>query len=153
MFERFTDGARRALFFALANAVERGDNTISSQDLLHGIAMAVPSLAARFAPGRTDGISARETEEDLMFRLQNEDTSSGRPTEGIPFSATAKLALERAVDEANELGHTAVRPEHLVLGLLRDEHTQAWQTLHQAGVSLRDVRRILKEGGDAGHNP
>lgn len=153
MFERFTDDARRALFFGLAHAVERGGPTISSEDLLQGIVMAVPSLAARFAPGRSDGITPRETEENLMLRLHNEDNSSARPTKGIPFAATAKLALERAADEANELGHTAVGPEHLFLGLLRDEHTQAWQTLHQAGVSLLDVRRILKEVGDAAPDP
>jgi ATP-dependent Clp protease ATP-binding subunit ClpA len=105
------DDAWCALFFALANAVEHGDNTISSEDLLHGIVMAVPGVAARFAPGRTDGITPRETEEELMFRLQSKNTSSARP-----FSATAKLALERAVDEANELGHTAVRSEHLCPG-------------------------------------
>ena len=148
VFERFTDDARRALFFALAYAVERGGNTISSEDLLDGIVTAVPSVAARLAPGRTDDMTPREAEEDLMFRLQNDDNSSARPMNEIPFSLTAKLALERAVEEANELRHTTVRAEHLLLGLLRDEDTQAWRTLHQAGVSLRDVRRILKEAGD-----
>jgi hypothetical protein len=54
-----------------------------------------------------------------------------------------RAVLERAVEEAGALG--AIRPEHLVLGFLREESTKAWATLHSAGVRLRDVRRVLND--------
>jgi hypothetical protein len=36
-----------------------------------------------------------------------------------------------------------VRPEHLLIGLLREEGTEVWRTLNEAGVTLREVRRVL----------
>jgi hypothetical protein len=35
-----------------------------------------------------------------------------------------------------------------VLGLLREEGTEAWKTLHRAGVSLREVRRVMSAEPD-----
>ena len=42
MFERFDDDARRSLFFARAETTERDGESISTEDLLDGIALGAP---------------------------------------------------------------------------------------------------------------
>jgi ATPases with chaperone activity, ATP-binding subunit len=71
-----------------------------------------------------------------------------RPGQKIPFSSSVILALQRAVQEADDLGQYFIRPEHLLLGLLREENTAESQTLRKAGVTLQDVRRVLSAEPD-----
>ncbi len=70
----------------------------------------------------------------------------------IPFTPRAKKVLELAVEEAQNLGHTYVGTEHLLLGLLREEEGIAARVLENLGVKLSDVREevinLLGEGGD-----
>jgi ATP-dependent Clp protease ATP-binding subunit ClpC len=144
MFERFDEDARRSLFFARGVAAERDGDEITSEDLLGGIVMGAPHAVARFASQQTDNLVRRETGEQFLRRVfGDERAQTGAASKAIPFSAAVKLAIERGVQEADDLRHTTVLPEHLLLGLLRDEKTQAWRTLHEAGVSLREVRRIM----------
>jgi ATP-dependent Clp protease ATP-binding subunit ClpA len=145
MFERFNEDARRAVFFARLKTLDRDGDMITSEDLLSGIVMAVPDVVVRFASQRTDALTPREVVEDFMRRLEDQPTWITRASKEIPFSVALRLVLERAIQEANDLGHKTVRPEHLLLGLLRDENTEAWRTLQEAGVRLREVRRILGE--------
>jgi hypothetical protein len=95
-----------------------------------------------------------ETGEEFFDRIEAEDPEWGLKTSReIRFSAAATMALDKTVEEADALGHKFIRPEHLLLGFLRDEGTEAWRTLHAAGVSLREVRRILGDEGDTGEPP
>ena len=43
MFERFTEEARRSLFFARHKTTERNGFAITDEDLLHGISLAAPA--------------------------------------------------------------------------------------------------------------
>ena len=147
MFERYTQDARRALFCARASTVERLGDSITPEDILGGIVWSAPRVTARFALWLTDALTPSHTVEDIedfMSRLARDASS---PKE-ILFSEATKMALGRAAEEADALSHNAIRPEHLLLGLLRDEKSQAWRTLDEAGITLRDVRRIMAEEPD-----
>lgn len=52
----------------------------------------------------------------------------------VPFTRSAKKALESALREAVTLGHRYIGTEHLVLGLLADPHGAARQLLAATGV-------------------
>lgn len=145
MFERFNEDARRAVFFARVSTSERDSDTITSEDLLSGIVIAVAGVLVRFASQPTDALTRAKAVEDFMLRLEDQPNWITRASKEIPFSVAVKLVLERAVQEADDLAHTTIRPEHLLLGLLRDENTEAWRTLQEAGVRLREVRRIMGE--------
>lgn len=138
MFERFTEDARRALFFARFAASVRHGEQMELEDLLRGIMRAAPSAVVRFASDE----SALPTR---RFVGRPGERAALRPatSKEMPLSKQFTLTLERSVAEADALGHHAIRPEHLVLGLLRDEGTQAWGTLHRAGVNLREVRNVM----------
>jgi ATP-dependent Clp protease ATP-binding subunit ClpA len=144
MFERFTQDACRALFFARFAAWARQSEQMELEDLLAGIMRAAPSAVVRFASDESALPRGRFTR-----RTGERATVGPAVSVAMPFSAQFKLTLERTVAEADALGHHAIRPEHLVLGLLRDEGTSAWHTLHRGGVRLREMRRRLASEPEA----
>jgi ATP-dependent Clp protease ATP-binding subunit ClpC len=144
MFERFSEDARRALFFARATTTQRQGDSITPEDLLGGIVWASPHLLARFGAPATNTLTPSETAEDFMSRLDAPSTLAHSKKE-IRFLGITKLALERAAEEADALRHKTIGPEHLLLGILREEKSQAWRTLDEAGVTLREVRRIMAQ--------
>jgi ATP-dependent Clp protease ATP-binding subunit ClpC len=145
MFERFTEDARRVLFFARFKTTERYGDSITPEDVLGGIVWAVPHVVVRFESQPTEALTPTETAEDFMSRLAHDKNLQTYTSREIRFSATTKVALQRAAEEADELRHTAIRPEHLLLALLRDENSQASRTLNEAGVTLREVRHVMAE--------
>ena len=59
----------------------------------------------------------------------------------------ARQAVRFAREEADALGAGSVRPEHLLLGLLRDDRGPAVAALASAGVSLAAARRAAEADG------
>ena len=156
MFERFTEEARNTLFIARASASSRYAPRIEPEDMLHGILIAAPSAVARFAG---HAVKADALTSDPMAIGQMTGTVAATAHEaqdairrhdsfGIPFSGMTRDTLTYAAQEADALGHRAIGVEHLVLGLLRAEGSQAWRTLHDAGVVLPEMRRALSEESD-----
>ena len=100
MFERYTERARRALFFARYEASEVGGNEIGTEHLLLGLLGQAKGCTSDFferAGLRHDALRA-----DLQQRM------SGRPRHPtsmeIPFSAETKGILYAAAAEADQLG-------------------------------------------------
>ena len=52
------------------------------------------------------------------------------------FTDRARQAVALAADEARELGASHVGPEHILLGLLREDDTIAAHALDDCGVTL-----------------
>ena len=75
----------------------------------------------------------------------------------IPFTPRAKKVLELAVEEAQNMGHSHVGTEHLLLGLIREEEGVAAQVLENLGVRLDIVREevisLLGEGQPGPQTP
>ena len=144
MFERYSEDARRALFFARARTQQRNGDSITPEDLLDGIVWASPHVIARVAPKLAEAKASSETAEDLVSRLLREAALLDVSKE-IPFSDPTKLALGRGCEEADVFEHKTIGAKHLLLGLLRDEDSQASRTLREADVTLRELRRIVSE--------
>ena len=122
------------------------DLTSKSQEEMRGILWSAPHVFTRFGSRLTDTLTPTGTAEDFMSRfVGNRRTVDGHASKEIPFSGASKMALGRAAEEADELGHKAIRTEHLLLGILRDESSEAWGTLNEAGVTLGETRRIMRE--------
>ena len=62
------------------------------------------------------------------------------PSVQIPFTPRAKKVVELAMEEANNLGHTYIGTEHLLLALLREQEGLAAHVLRNLGVRLDEVR-------------
>jgi ATP-dependent Clp protease ATP-binding subunit ClpC len=143
MFERYTESARRVLFFARYEANELGGTAIETEHLLLGLARVRGLVSHIFA-------EARITEEEL--RREIEGRAARRPklstSVEIPFSRETRRVLQFAAEEADRLKQGYIGPEHLLLGLLLEE-TVAASILNTRGLRSDDVRngvvRLLAE--------
>jgi ATP-dependent Clp protease ATP-binding subunit ClpC len=134
MFERYTESARRVLFFARYEASQDGSIAIEPEHLLLGILRGRPPLIRDLlAPVRPNDLR-----EDLDRRTP---LAERLPTSvEIPFTPPTKQVLGFAAEEADRLRHSYIGTEHLLLGLLRVEGSTAASILIARGVELNAVR-------------
>lgn len=146
MFERFNEAARMALFHARCESAVRNGASIDCQDLLEGVLIADAAAVNRLAPTGAGTLHARRNQQEVERELMAESSPfRAHLHREIPLDQASNRALERTIREADDLGHDAIRPEHLVLGLLQADRTEAWQRLHDAGMTLGNARRFLRE--------
>lgn len=141
MFERFTEKARRVIFFARYEASQFGSPYIETEHLLLGLLREDNVLNRRFLPPGAPEKIRMEVQKNTLIR---EKTSTSAD---IPLSNESKRVLAYASGEAERLGHKHIGTEHLLLGLLREEQALAARSLRTSGVTLEKVRE------DLGHTP
>ena len=139
MFERYTEPARRTLFFARYEASLLGSTSIEPTHLLLGL--------LREAKGVTGDLllsagSLDEIRDEIKGHII---THAPIPTSvEIPFSASAKRMLNCAIDEADRLSHSWIATEHLLLAILREDSLAA-DILFGRGLRLVNAReRVAK---------
>jgi ATP-dependent Clp protease ATP-binding subunit ClpC len=136
MFERYTEKARRVIFFARYEASQFGSPYIESEHLLLGIVREDKALSNRFL--RSEVASIRKQVESQTTTREKTSTSVD-----LPLSNESKRVLAYAGEEAERLAHKHIGTEHLLLGLLREEKCFAAQILVERGVRLSEVREEL----------
>lgn len=67
------------------------------------------------------------------------------PQRQLGMAPQGKQCLELAVREAQSLGHHYLGTEHLLLGLLHEEESLAYQVLSSTGVTLEKARELIKQ--------
>jgi ATP-dependent Clp protease ATP-binding subunit ClpC len=136
MFERYTERARRVLFFARYEATQLGSTSIETEHLLLGLIREGKGLTSRiFARSHLSLESIRKEIEGRTVFREKVSTSVE-----IPFSAETKRVLTFAAEEADRLLHTYIGTEHLLLGILREERSVAASILYEKGMRLASVR-------------
>jgi len=137
MFERYTEKARRVIFFARYEASQFGASQIEAEHVLLGLMREDKHLCARFfRPGDIDAI--REGVKGRTILRDRISTSVD-----LPLSVEAKRVLAFAAEESERLGHRHIGTEHLLLGLLREENSIAAEILYERGLRLSDIRNDL----------
>ena len=66
------------------------------------------------------------------------------------FTEKANMALNKAVTVAEDLGHTYIGSEHILLGLLESTDSVAGKLLSTKGVTYRKIYEMIKQGVGAG---
>ena len=135
MFERYTERARRAIFFARYEASQFGSPYIEAEHLLLGIVREDEALAKRLRRSRGSAGAIRKQIESRTPIREKVSTSVD-----LPLSEECKHVLRYADEEAQLLGHRHIGTEHLLLGLLRDEKGIAAEILRQYGLRLTSIR-------------
>jgi ATP-dependent Clp protease ATP-binding subunit ClpA len=138
MFDRYNDEAKRALFFARMAVSQHGGAELEPEHLLIGLLRAQPEATLRFAPAALDA-------DDLCERLAAAITDKTRPSKSIEvrLSAASIAALEQAKIEADDLSSVAIRPEHLILGIMVKTDGAAATALRDAGARPSAIREYL----------
>jgi ATP-dependent Clp protease ATP-binding subunit ClpA len=133
-FERFTPRARQSVIAAQKAAHEAGNNEITPAHLILGVLSDPEALVAKLL--RTQHVDP----ESLLSSITLPPPAETVPVL-IPFSGTARKALELTFREALRLGHNYIGTEHLLLALLELEDGDG--SLHQAGVAKDRVETDL----------
>jgi uncharacterized protein YbbC (DUF1343 family) len=139
MFERYTEKARRVIFFARYEASQAGTPVIEPAHLLLGIIREDPELMRRCSPNGSKGNSIREAIETRRTPPKEKISSSVE----LPLASETKTILAYAHEESDSLKHRHIGTEHLLLGLLRDKDSLAAQVLLEHGLELGTLREDI----------
>src|SRR5215470_7035382 len=138
MFELFTEGARRVVFFARYEASQYGSKAIETEHLLLGALKEDRNLIKRFS-------ETSSTAELIRTEIEKHLAGHARASAGadLPMSESCKRVLTHALNEALVLNHACVGIEHLLLGILREDKTPASQLLRGSGLDASSVRQRI----------
>jgi len=138
MFERFTDRARRVVVLAQEEARMLNHNYIGTEHILLGLIHEGEGVAAKALESLGISLDAvRQQVEEIIGQGQQ------APSGHIPFTPRAKKVLELSRREAEQLGHSYIGTEHILLGLLREGDGVAAQVLVKLGADLNRVRQMV----------
>ncbi len=139
MFERYTEKARRVIFFARYEASQFGSPYIETEHLLLGLLREDKALTNRFLRSHASVESIRKQIEQRTIVREKVSTSVD-----LPLSNECKRVLAYAAEEAERLSHKHIGTEHLLLGLLREEKCFAAEILTERGLRLAAIREELQ---------
>lgn len=136
MWQRFTERARRVVFFAQEEANRLGENYVSTEHLLLGLVRENDSVAARILDRL--GVSLSRIRAEVERQVSRGD---GRLGQDMQLTPRAKRVIDLAYDEARQLNNNYIGTEHLLLGLIREGDGLAGRVLQKLGVDLERTRR------------
>lgn len=138
MFERYTEKARRAIFFARYEASQFGSQVIDTEHLLLGL-LRENKVLYRWIP-KTNAERLRRSVEQHSPPREQIPTSVD-----LPLSASSRVILKNAAAEADRLAHKHIGTEHLLLGLLDEEDCFAAKLLKENGADSAEIRQYCAD--------
>jgi hypothetical protein len=140
MFERYTERARRVIFFARYEASRYGSSYIETEHLLLGLLREDHMLAQWFPEESDIKAGIRAEIEGHISRRKSLPTSAE-----VPLTEECKKVLNLAAEEADRLGHRHVGTEHVLLALFRVEGSLAADLLRKRGLKPEPIREKLAQ--------
>lgn len=139
MFERYTEKARRVIFFARYEASQFGAPSIDAEHVLLGLMREDKSLSNRFF------LRAHLTLEVVRREVETRTVPRERPLQAVdlPLSPEAKRILVHAAEESERMNQRYIGTEHLLLALLREEQSLAARILFEHGLRPHAIREEL----------
>src|SRR5215213_1132197 len=151
----FSPEMHRIVRRATAEAQMMGHRRVAEGHLILGIVASEDGSA--FAVLTDSGISLPRLREQVMRLHGGASLSAGTvaldadppvsmdDVHGFPLGAAAKRALRESVDEARRMNSRDVRPEHLLLALLRPSEGSVARLLLRLGLLGDDIRDQIRE--------
>jgi hypothetical protein len=138
MFERYTERARRMIFFARYEASQYGSPYIETEHLLLGLLREDPVLCRQFLGPTSVAAEIRTAIEGRITRHERISTSVE-----MPLTEESKKALKLAAEESERLAHRHIGTEHVLVALLRVEGSLAAKLLRERGLKPEAIREQL----------
>ena len=138
MFERYTEKARRVIFFARYEASQYGSPYIETEHLLLGLLREDRALAKRF-------LGESSVEPGIRTEIEGQITQREHISTAVevPLTEECIKVLKLAVEEADRLGHRHVGTEHVLVALIRVEGSLAAKLLRKRGLKPGAIREQL----------
>jgi ATP-dependent Clp protease ATP-binding subunit ClpA len=135
-YDRYTDAAKRAIYFARLEANHRDADSIKPEHILAGLTWESDSTLAGIAPLKELTVTLRAQME--LPHLPSTSLPYLRDR-NIPLNDGGKITLAYAVEEVNRDKQYWIDCNHLLRGLLRFPNG-AREALEQSGINLGSVR-------------
>jgi len=137
MFEKFNEGAQRALILGQEAAAREKHEHLGTEHIMFGLLQAPGEVnASVFKRLKVDMRKLVEQVEKLM--AANKPMDEGKPD--VPFSESAKKAIEKGVVISREMGEETIGQEHLLVGMISVPESDACKAFMSAG--FEDVSRL-----------
>ena len=131
MWQRFTEHARRVVFYAQEEANRLGTSYVTSEHILLGL-LREPDCTAVKILG-VMGVSVY----DVRKEIENQIAVDDKPREqDMQLTPRAKRVIDHAYSEAKNLGGEAITSKHLLLGVIREGDGMAARVLQKLGVDI-----------------
>ena len=148
----FTTRVRGSLIKAREDALRRNHDYVGTEHLLLGLLAEEDALVMDVL----DNLAANPMVLQQSIEQRLTDGQPGRRvriTTDLPYTSRARVVLDQAIATAHEFGDGYVGTQHLLLGLIRETHGIAAQSLVAAGLTepklKREVVRLLQGEGVA----
>ena len=148
MFERFTNTARRAIVLSQHEARQLRHDSIKPRHILLGMMTAESATAAEVLSAL--GVQPEAARTHVVTTYGRGDVE---PSGHIPFSVSAKKALEHSLREALALQHNHIGTLHLLLALVTGPQDDVAAVLDLLGVDTDAVRQATMDRLSAGDQP
>src|SRR5436309_10049015 len=145
MFERYTERARRVIFFARYEASQFGSTAIESEHVLLGLVQEDRNIIDRFLNIIDRFLHASLSSESIRAEITARVAIREKVSTSIdiPLSNECKRILAYAAEEAERLNNRFIGTEHLLLGMLREEESLASQILRGHGLDVSAIRQQM----------
>ena len=140
MWQRFTERARKAVFYAQEEAGKWGANFVGPEHLLLGLIREDDNLAGRILDQL--GVKPESVRKAVQARLRPGDGGMGKD---MALTPAAKQVVDGVFNEAKRLGDNYIGTEHLLLGMLREDFGIATEVLVELGVTPEGVCERLQQ--------
>ncbi len=138
--ERFTPRARAILPAAVEAARGLGHNYVGTEHLLLALFADSEALAAKVLTEAK--ITRTSVEQQILKKMPRRSSTAEAP----PLTPRAAACIEKAVEEALQLGHNYVGTEHVLLALFGDPEALAAKILTDSGAAYDDFRdRVIEK--------
>ena len=141
MFDKFTDRARKVIALARQEAERLNNDYIGTEHVLMGLIKEGSGVASNILE------NLNIDPEKVLFEIEKVvQAGTNMVTMGqLPFTPRTKKMLEYSLEEMRNLGHNYIGTEHLLLGLIRENDSEAAQVMLSMGIELDKVRKeVLK---------
>ena len=138
-FDRFTEGARKALAIAQESARQLGHNYVGTEHILLGLSQDDNPASRALAMAGVEYSDILQQTERLVGRGDYQFTDS------FGYTPRTKKVIELSLYEAKTLNNSYIGTEHLLLALIREREGVAARILQDLGVDLGELRKAMLE--------
>jgi len=145
MWQRFTERARKSVFYAQEEAGKWNQSFVGPEHLLLGLVREDDSFTARILD--RIGVSRDQIRSEVQKQLRPGADDQGKD---LMLTPRAKQVIDLAYAEAKRLKNPYIGGEHLLLGLIAEQEGLAARVLIGLGMTLETTReQVQKSQEDA----
>jgi ATP-dependent Clp protease ATP-binding subunit ClpC len=134
MFEKYTERAKRIIYFARYEAGQAGSPQITPEHILIGLLRDGDAFVSKICQRFDLRV------EDIREHIISSSSYIHVDSTEVPFSEVTKIVLSIASEESRRMGHKAIGGEHLLMALLQEKSSFAHKYLQQHGVKYNEIK-------------